>query len=94
MREVHEIPKGMVQPWMIWGCLAELFLGSFVLPAVVFMFLKWWPVMLAVPFLVIGSYLITAKDMFAFSVAYQSFGATAKPRSLKYWSGAKTYAPR
>jgi len=47
-----------------------------------------------VPFLVIGAYLITAKDMFAFSVAYQSFGATAKPRSLKYWGGAKTYAPR
>jgi type IV secretory pathway VirB3-like protein len=94
MRESHEIPKGMVQPWMIWGCVAELFLGSFVLPAAVFMFLKWWPVMLAVPFLIIGSYMITAKDMFRLLVWYQSLGNSAKPRSLKNWGGAKTYVPR
>jgi type IV secretory pathway VirB3-like protein len=94
MRQVHEIPKGMVTPWMIWGCLAELFLGSFVVPAVIFMFFKWAPVMLAIPVLLVASYLVTAKDLFRFSVGYHSAGRSAKARSLKNWDGAKTYAPR
>ncbi|QQC67862.1 VirB3 family type IV secretion system protein [Paraburkholderia ginsengisoli] len=94
MREVHRIPRGMVQPWMIGGCLAELLLGSFALPTVAFMFLKWWPVMLAIPFLIVVSYLVTAKDIFRMSVVYSSAGTPAKPRSLKKWGGAKTYAPR
>ena len=94
MRRVHVIPRGMVTPWMIWGCLAELFLGSFVLPAVIFMFLKWAPVILAIPFLLVASYLITAKDLFRFSVSYHSMGKAPKVRSLKRWRGAKTYVPR
>ncbi|SAL05224.1 hypothetical protein AWB78_07368 [Caballeronia calidae] len=94
MKQVHEIPKGMVQPWMIWGCLAELFLASFTLPAVTFMFLKWWPVVLAVPLLIIASYLLTAKDMFRLAVLYQSSGKPSKPRSIRKWGGAKTYVPR
>ncbi|WP_075359410.1 VirB3 family type IV secretion system protein [Caballeronia sordidicola] len=94
MRESHEIPKGMVQPWMIWGCVAELFLGSFVLPASIFMFVKWWPVMLAVPVLLIASYMTTATDMFRLLVWYASLASLPKPRSLKNWGGAKTYVPR
>jgi type IV secretory pathway VirB3-like protein len=94
MRTVHEIPKGMVTPWMIWGCLAELFLGSFVAPAAVFIFFKWASVMLAIPVLLVASYMITAKDLFRFSVWYHSGVKFAKARSLKRWGGAKTYAPR
>ena len=94
MKIVHEIPKGMVTPWMIWGCLAELFLGSFVAPAVVFIFFKWAPVMLAIPALLVASYLITAKDLFRFSVLYYINFNFPNSRSLKRWGGAKTYAPR
>jgi type IV secretory pathway VirB3-like protein len=93
-RQVHEITKGMVQPWMIGGCLAELFLASFALPAVVFMFIKWWPVTLAIPVLIVLSYLLTAKDVFRLAVMYASTTRPARPRSLKKWGGAKTYVPR
>lgn len=94
MRRVHEIPKGMVTPWMIWGCLAELFLGSFVAPAVAFIFFKWAPVMIAIPVLLVASYLITAKDLFRFSVWYHSNVKLPTVRSLQRWGGAKTYVPR
>jgi hypothetical protein len=84
----------MVQPWMICGCLAELFLASFTLPAVLFMFLKWWPVVLAIPFLIVASYLLTAKDVFRLAVTYHSSGKPSKPRSLRHWRGSRTYVPR
>lgn len=84
----------MVTPWMVWGCLGELFLGSFVAPAVVFMFTKWAPVMLAIAVLLVASYLVTAKDLFRFAVWYCSNIRFPKIRSLKRWGGAKAYVPR
>ncbi|MGZ2749906.1 VirB3 family type IV secretion system protein [Burkholderia stagnalis] len=94
MREVHEIPKGMVQPWMIWGILGELLLGSFAVPIVAFIVTKWWPILFVIPLLIIVSYLITSKDMYRLAVWYESMGRAVKSRSLKRWGGVKTYAPR
>ncbi|QCP55119.1 mating pair formation protein [Trinickia violacea] len=94
MRDVHEIAKGMVQPWMICGCLAELFLGSIALPAIAFMFLKWWPVVFAIPLLIVASYLATAKDMYRVSVLFHSAARAISARSIRNWGGARTYVPR
>ncbi|KVS16169.1 VirB3 family type IV secretion system protein [Burkholderia multivorans] len=91
--EVTEIPVGLVQPWMLWHCLAELFLGSWLLPAVIFLFWRNLWVLLLIPVFLIASYLITARDKFALAVWYESAGSTVRSRALNYWNGTKTYVP-
>ena len=93
MREVHPIPVAMVQPWMIWNVAAELVLLSLGVPATAYLFVKSVWIVALIPVCLIVSYRITAKDLYRLKVLTESANRPARPRSTKFWNGAKTYVP-